>query len=109
MKTPPVTDMTGHCCCDKPLERHEFTGSGFECSVCRRPRAMHSNDGFHPFNLPSRMPQDPACRFRGPHPRFSKPGAFNPEAIPEVTQATKKRVAAIRLAEKRALERAIKP
>jgi len=106
MKTT-VLDMTGHACCHQPIERHEFTGNGFNCDSCGRPRALHSADGFHPSSIPSRMPLDPACRYRGAHPRFTRPGAFNPDSVPEATEADRKRVARIRHDEKLALERAL--
>jgi len=62
-----------------PLENHVFLPSksdDFLCACCQRPRALHFHDGFRPSSLPSiydRMPTN--IKFRGPHPRFSRPGA----------------------------------
>lgn len=67
-------DRRGSPLCQHPLERHEFTGSEFLCSHCHRPRALHYHDGFVPNHEPSHLSQDPACRYRGPHPRWTRPG-----------------------------------
>lgn len=34
--------MRGSIFCAHPMERHEFVGGDFECSVCHRPRALHA-------------------------------------------------------------------
>ena len=60
-----------------PMERHVFTHgprSDWRCHLCGRPRAMHVDDGFVAGNLASRLSQDPGANYRGPHPRFTRPG-----------------------------------
>lgn len=100
-------DMSGRACCDKPLERHVFQGPGETCSVCGRVRALHLDAGFVPSHMPSRMPTDPGIRF-GAHPRFSKPGAFNPEHPAKPTPELVKQVERTRAAERRAIELALR-
>ena len=34
-------DRRGNPNCVAPLERHEFVGGDWQCSVCHRPRALH--------------------------------------------------------------------
>lgn len=41
MSSEGVIDRRGSPLCVAPLERHEFVGRDFECSVCHRPRAVH--------------------------------------------------------------------
>ena len=41
-------DMRGSVFCVAPMESHEFVGVEYECSVCRRPRALHYDTGFKP-------------------------------------------------------------
>ena len=69
-------DYRGSPLCAFPLERHPFhaPANAFDCAVCRRPRALHYDDGFIPSQSPSRLSTDPAARYRGPHPRWSRPG-----------------------------------
>lgn len=60
-----------------PLESHLFSQcpkNDFLCHICQRPRCLHQHDGFIPSGLPSMLPTAPDCTYRGPHPRFTKPG-----------------------------------
>ena len=59
-----------------PMESHTFSESKdeFLCQVCLKPRCFHYRDGFVPNHSPSGLSTDPACRYRGPHPRWTPPG-----------------------------------
>lgn len=64
-------DRSGSAFAAKPLERHVFVGSDFECSVCHRPRALHLSDGFTPrpgFGTET-LTWSPKARY-GRHPYF---------------------------------------
>lgn len=69
MKTT-VMDMTGHTCCDRPMERHLFDGDEYLCRICRRPRALHQSYPFSPGYPQSFISTDARARYRGPHPQF---------------------------------------
>lgn len=58
---------------------HVFATSadGIACKSCGRPRWAHVQDGFLPCTIPSNLSVDPGCRYRGPHPRWSRPGSFS--------------------------------
>jgi hypothetical protein len=75
-------DLTGHCCTVAPIERHPFRPSNadpFLCGHCHRPRALHSDPSFIPrpsplFRRTETLSEDLGANYRGPHPRWTKPG-----------------------------------
>lgn len=76
-----VIDRRGSPICVAPIERHEFAGVDFLCSVCGRPRAMHYHDGFIPRPSTANrrtetLSNDPSAVYRGPHPRWTRPGQY---------------------------------
>lgn len=75
-------DMTGHACCEHPLERHSFSGDSYLCSTCHRPRALHLHDAFIPGHPKSYLSFDPKARYRGPHPAFWRPGTGRRSILP---------------------------
>lgn len=61
---------------------HVFKGPDFNCAACGRPRCFHVFDGFEPSRRPSIYANvSPWVRFKGPHPRWTRPGSFNKKEL----------------------------
>lgn len=70
-----VENMKGRVCCEKPIEQHEFKGEDYLCYSCRRPRALHQNDGFRAVATTHSVSMDVKARY-GKHPYFWKPNTI---------------------------------
>lgn len=92
-----------------PMESHAFEGGGnqYLCQVCRRPRAMHYRYPFIGRKDPEHFLKGFPVRYRGPHPRFSRPGTPNPEPLAVISPAKVAVANQIRDAARRRLERAV--
>jgi hypothetical protein len=92
-----------------PVERHDFSAGqdDFLCSVCHRPRALHARYPFVPRRDRDYPPEEFSVRYRGPHPRFSRVGAANPEKVPVITASSVAYARRVRYAEESAMRRAL--
>ncbi len=93
---------------------HQFSESpspSLLCSRCGKIRALHYDDGFHPNHQPSGYTTDPAVRFRGPHPRWSRPQSVRVDKSEEaeIAASPKRRAQAeaIRREEQRQINRCL--
>jgi hypothetical protein len=53
------------------------------CVACGKIRALHADTGFIPGHIPSLYGDDPAVRFRGAHPRWTKPQSVRIDKLEE--------------------------